>query len=82
MPLPSDFRDFSDFSNFSKNAKNLIFINFWAPGMLNSHSAHQNVGNRWSQINFSSKFKKFKFLSEIQKIESGISIPLFLRLSP
>ena len=79
MPPPSDFRDFSKISNFSKNVKNCIFINFWAPGMLNSYSAHQKVGNRWSQINFSSKFKN---LSEIQKIESGISIPLFLRLSP
>ena len=82
MPPPSDFLDFSDFSKISKNAKNCIFINFWAPGMLNSYSAHQKVGNRWSQINFSSKFKNFKFLSKIQKIESGISIALFLRLSP
>ena len=60
MPPPSDFRDFSDFSkisNFSKNAKNCIFINFWAPGMLNSYSAYRSGGKKWPQINFSSKLK-------------------------
>ena len=81
MP-PSDFRVFSDFLKISKNAKNCTFINFWAPGMLNSYSAHQKVGNRWSQLNFSSKFKIFKFLSEIKKIEIRNFHPSFLAFEP
>ena len=67
MPPPSDFRDFSDFSKISKNAKNCIFINFWAPGMLNSYSAYRSGGKKWPQINFLSKLKIALFYQKPKK---------------
>ena len=67
MPPPSDFRDFLDFSKFSKNAKKNIFINFWAPGMLNSYSAYRKVGKKLPQINFSLKLKIAFFCQKPQK---------------
>ena len=67
MPPPSDFPDFSKISIFSKNAKNYIFINFWAPGMLNSYSAYRSGGKKWPQINFSSKLKISLFCQKSKK---------------
>ena len=69
MPPPSDFRDFSKISNFSKNAKNCIFINFWAPGILNSYSAYRSGGKKWPQINFLSKLKIALFVKNIKNRE-------------